>query len=929
MKKTIYTVTKDKKVQKETFSNNEKTSTSIVTDPKEYSEYIEPNMLNEGTTLTIEETTSEGTTTITTKLNYITDKGEKGESTSTATSSQTTTITDSKGKIKSSDPNEELLKKIKTRKISVFVEDMNGKKKVVKEIVRLDDDDKETYERFVLSDSDAKEYFNEEDLNVGSKIESKIEKENGIWMHTQTVSLKKKDGSFSSKTKSTSDLGEILDFEVNPSEKKQFENITRVVVVVENKNGKKTYKKITYSKNKEGKDIKKEEPITEKEAIEYFDEDDMDDGSQVEFTFEKDPNNHIESVKKVKSIITDKGEKKDPETNDNLTLKDVVNQMIINKRNTKKMEKENKPKDVKVIKNFYIIIDEVDGKPIAKRIFKGEDGNDFEEEFTEDMEKFIKNKDQILPGNKFEVAYQEEEYPIGKSTKVRVFTIVKNQKGEDERFDDGEELDDLYDDIDTMFEEPKEPKLKSVKKPSQPKDKNPENKKPDENEVNEDDEIPSDAILLKKTVYTVLPGKVVQLEVYNGTEKEPSTVEVLKNKKDYSPYLTNDILNLGTKCTKTEYDDGKGTIVTKIKTHFVSDDKSEGDKVETQVRSVQKNTSYKLPNEEEKPYHEKFPNNYIKIQVIDDNGKPKGVKVTKKFNEPYETIEELNDEDTKQYFPLDNLNPGSYIESKIEENENGVPMYSKVTHFVKPDGTQQTQSVSTSDLNSIFDEEINPSERKEYDNVSSVTFVIEDINGKKVYKKITRILNLNDGTETDITEEIPEEEIKKYFDDDEMENGSEIVFDFDKGKKNEDKKVKKVSKIKEKNGGTKEKVQENIDLKSVVNQIISNKKRAQAKKKSMEDEEKMYITINENKGKFSVKKVLIKEDELDKDQAQKLIGKNDKLEDGFKYEIVYDKKKKEMKKYKFVNNRRVGDGEVIPKEEWSIYEPLHSYINNQ
>jgi hypothetical protein len=82
--------------------------------------------------------------------------------------------------------------------------------------------------------------------------------------------------------------------------------------------------------------------------------------------------------------------------------------MIINRRNTKKMEKENKPKDVKVIKNFYIIIDEVDGKPIAKRVFKGEDGNDFEEEFTENMERFIKNKDQLLPGNKFEVAYQEE-----------------------------------------------------------------------------------------------------------------------------------------------------------------------------------------------------------------------------------------------------------------------------------------------------------------------------------------------------------------------------------------------------------------------------------------------------------------------------------------------------------------------------------------
>ena len=256
-------------------------------------------------------------------------------------------------------------------------------------------------------------------------------------------------------------------------------------------------------------------------------------------------------------------------------------------------------------------------------------------------------------------------------------------------------------------------------------------------------------------------------------------------------------------------------------------------------------------------------------------------------------------------------------------------MYSKVTHFVKPDGTQQTQSVSTSDLNSIFDEEINPSERKEYDNVSSVTFVIEDINGKKVYKKITRILNLNDGNENDITEEIHEEEIKKYFDDDEMENGSEIDFDFDKGKKNEDKKVKKVSKIKEKNGGTKEKVQDNIDLKSVVNQMISNKKRAKAKKKAMEDEEKMYITLNENKGKYTVKKVFIKEDDIDKDEAQKLIGKNDKLEKEAKYEIVYDKKKKEMKKYKIENGKRVNEGEIVPKEEWSVYEPLHSYINNK
>ena len=36
----------------------------------------------------------------------------------------------------------------------------------------------------------------------------------------------------------------------------------------------------------------------------------------------------------------------------------------------------------------------------------------------------------------------------------------------------------------------------------------------------------------------------------------------------------------------------------------------------------------------------------------------------------------------------------------------------------------------------IFDEEINPSERKEYDNVSSVTFVIEDIDGKKNIRKL-------------------------------------------------------------------------------------------------------------------------------------------------------------------------------------------------
>ena len=337
MKKTVYTVTKDKKVLKETFENSEKKSSSTVTDPSEYSEYIEKNMLNEGTILTIEEESENGTTTVKTTLKYKTDEGEEGESTSTST--QTTTVSDSKGNKIQIDPNEELLKKIRTRKISVAVEDVNGKKKVVKEIIRLDDDDKEIYEKFVLSDNDAKEYFNEEDMNVGSKIESKIEKEDGVWMHTQTVDLMKKDGSFSSKKKSTSDLSEIIDFEVNPSEKKRFENINKIIVVVENKNGKKKYKKITYIKNKDGKEIQKEEPITEKEAIEYFDEDDMDEGSKVEFTFEKDPKDHIQNVKKVKSIITKDGEKKEPETNENLHLKDIVNQMIINKRNTKDFEK--------------------------------------------------------------------------------------------------------------------------------------------------------------------------------------------------------------------------------------------------------------------------------------------------------------------------------------------------------------------------------------------------------------------------------------------------------------------------------------------------------------------------------------------------------------------------------------------------------------
>ena len=39
----VFTETKNKKVLKETFNNSEKTSSSIVTDPSIYSEYIEQN----------------------------------------------------------------------------------------------------------------------------------------------------------------------------------------------------------------------------------------------------------------------------------------------------------------------------------------------------------------------------------------------------------------------------------------------------------------------------------------------------------------------------------------------------------------------------------------------------------------------------------------------------------------------------------------------------------------------------------------------------------------------------------------------------------------------------------------------------------------------------------------------------------------------
>ena len=36
-----------------------------------------------------------------------------------------------------------------------------------------------------------------------------------------------------------------------------------------------------------------------------------------------------------------------------------------------------------------------------------------------------------------------------------------------------------------------------------------------------------------------------------------------------------------------------------------------------------------------------------------------------------------------------------------------------------------------------------------------------------------------------------------------------------------------------------------------------------------------------------------------------------------------------MKKYKIENGKRVNAGEIVPKEEWLVYEPLHSYINNK
>ena len=53
------------------------------------------------------------------------------------------------------------------------------------------------------------------------------------------------------------------------------------------------------------------------------------------------------------------------------------------------------------------------------------------------------------------------------------------------------------------------------------------------------------------------------------------------------------------------------------------------DKVETKIRSVKNTVDYHIPNEDKIPYHEKYPNNYIKIKVIDDNRKKKELKLLK------------------------------------------------------------------------------------------------------------------------------------------------------------------------------------------------------------------------------------------------------------------------------------------------------------
>ena len=50
--------------------------------------------------------------------------------------------------------------------------------------------------------------------------------------------------------------------------------------------------------------------------------------------------------------------------------------------------------------------------------------------------------------------------------------------------------------------------------------------KKEKKDENEDDEIPEEGTLIKKIVYTILPGNYVQQEVFNGTEKN---LVMLKN----------------------------------------------------------------------------------------------------------------------------------------------------------------------------------------------------------------------------------------------------------------------------------------------------------------------------------------------------------------------------------------------------------------
>ena len=86
-----------------------------------------------------------------------------------------------------------------------------------------------------------------------------------VWMHTQTVDLMKKNGTFSSKKKSTSDLSEIIDFEVNPSEKKGFENINKIIIVLKTK--KRNIRKLLILKIKMEKKFKKKNQLLKKKQL--------------------------------------------------------------------------------------------------------------------------------------------------------------------------------------------------------------------------------------------------------------------------------------------------------------------------------------------------------------------------------------------------------------------------------------------------------------------------------------------------------------------------------------------------------------------------------------------------------------------------------------------------------------------------------------